>query len=254
MKPSRRSVLRGGLSLVAAAAAPEIILAKSKTGYSRAEIDDRLNSGKGLNGVTKADLVTPALILDLDLLEANVAKMASYAKSSKINLRPHGKTHKCVEIAQRQIKAGAIGLCVATIREAEAMSAAGMKGLLITSELVGRPKVERLIKLARRAPDTMTVVDDADHAKQLSDAAAAAKINLNVMIDVDPAGRRTGVPPGAQAIALAEKVAKLPNLKLRGIHGYSGASAHVSTFEARREHSAKVMAPILETFANLKKR
>ncbi|MGH9940709.1 MAG: DSD1 family PLP-dependent enzyme, partial [Blastocatellia bacterium] len=192
--------------------------------------------------------------LDLDNLESNIAKMAAHARSSKINLRPHGKTHKCVEIAQRQIKAGALGLCVATIREAEAMSAAGVKGLLITSELVGKPKIERLIKLVRRAPDTMTVVDDADHAKQLSDAATAAKLNLNVMIDVDPAGRRTGVPAGEQAVALAEKVSKLPNLKLRGIHGYSGASAHVNTFEARRKHSANVMAPILETFANLKKR
>jgi hypothetical protein len=137
MKSSRRNILRGGLSLVAAATAPEIVLssairspgsrAKSKTGYSRAEIDDRLKSGKGQDGVTKADLVTPALILDLDLLDANIAKMAAHAKASKINLRPHGKTHKCVEIAQRQIKAGAIGLCVATIREAEAMSAAGVK-------------------------------------------------------------------------------------------------------------------------------
>src|SRR5262245_19158209 len=119
MKPSRRNILRGGLTLMAS----EIIIAKPGTGYTHAEIDERLRSGRGLNGLTKADLVTPALILDLDLLEANIAKLAASAKSAKINLRPHGKTHKCVEIAQRQIKAGAIGLSVATIREAEAMSA-----------------------------------------------------------------------------------------------------------------------------------
>src|SRR5262245_18297839 len=180
--------------------------------------------------------------------------MAAHTKSSKINLRPHGKTHKCVEIARRQIKAGAIGICVATIREAEAMSAAGVKGLLITSELVGKPKIERLIKLVRRAPDTMAVGDNADLARQLSDAAAAAKLNLNILIDVDPGGRRTGIPPGEQAAALSEKVASLPNLKLRGIHGYSGASAHVNTFDARRKHSVGVMTPVLETFENLKKR
>src|SRR5215510_13620058 len=232
MKPSRRDVLRDSLSMFAAAAAPEIIIARTVTGHSHAEVDKRLKSAKGLEGLTKADLVTPALILDLDLLEANINKMAAHIKSSKINLRPHGKTHKCVEIARRQLKAGAIGLCVATIREAEAISAADVKGLLITSELVGKPKIERLIKLVRRAPDTMSVVDNADHAKLLSDAASAAKLTLNVMIDVDPAGRRTGVPAGDQAIALAEQVAKLPNLNLRGIHGYSGASAHVNTFEA----------------------
>jgi D-serine deaminase-like pyridoxal phosphate-dependent protein len=254
MNTSRRNVLRGGLGLSFAATAPEILIAKSRAGYSRDEIDERLKSGKRLDGLTKADLVTPALLLDLDLLEANIAKLAAHAKEAKINLRPHGKTHKCVEIAQRQIKAGAVGLSVATIREAEAMAAAGVKSLLITSELVGKPKIERLIKLARRAPDTMAVFDNADHAKQLSDAAVAAKLNLNVMMDVDPAGRRTGIPPGEQAIALAEKVAKLPNLKLRGIHGYSGASAHVNTFEARRKHSASVMTPVLETFASLKKR
>src|SRR5262245_13590019 len=141
-----------------------------------------------MDGMTKADLVTPALLLDLDLFEANISKMAAHVKAAKINLRPHGKTHKCAEIARRQIEAGAIGLSVATIREAEAMATAGVKGLLITSELVGKPKIDRLIKLLRRAPDTMTVVDNADHAKQLSDAATAAKLDLNVMIDIDPAG------------------------------------------------------------------
>ncbi|MCI0525078.1 MAG: alanine racemase, partial [Acidobacteria bacterium] len=192
MNTSRRNVLRGGLSLSFAATAPEILIAKSNAGYSHDEIDERVKSGKGMDGLTKADLVTPALLLDLDLLESNIAKLAAHAKAAKINLRPHGKTHKCVEIAQRQIKAGAVGLSVATIREAEAMAAAGVKGLLITSELVGKPKIERLIKLIRRAPDAMAVFDNADHAKQLSDAAVAAKLDLNVMMDVDPAGRRTG--------------------------------------------------------------
>jgi 3-hydroxy-D-aspartate aldolase len=253
MKSSRRVVLRSGLSLAAAAAAPEILIPTIKAGYSHAEVEERLNSEKGLNGMTKADLVTPALLLDLDLLEANIAKMAAHAKAAKINLRPHGKTHKCTQIAERQIKAGALGLCVATIREAEAMSAAGIKNLLITCELVGKPKIERLIKLTRRAPETMSAVDSLVHARQLSDAAVAAKLNLNLMMDVDPAGRRTGIPPGEGAVKLAEQIVKLPNLKLRGIHGYSGSSAHVSGFEQRREHSTKVMTPVIETFQQLKK-
>jgi D-serine deaminase-like pyridoxal phosphate-dependent protein len=245
MKKSRREFLHTGLAV---AAGPAIA-----SGYTRAELDARLQSGKGLKGLSKADLVTPALLLDLDLFEANVAKLAAHARSAKINLRPHGKTHKCAEIAHRQLKAGAIGLSVATIREAEAMAAAGVRGLLITSELVGKPKIERLVKLARRAPDTLAVVDNLDHAQQLSEAATAARLSLNVMLDVDPAGRRTGVPPGDAAIALAEKLLRLPGLKLRGIHGYSGASAHVNTYDARRKHSHKVMTPVLETFARMKK-
>ncbi|MEP7337640.1 MAG: DSD1 family PLP-dependent enzyme [Acidobacteriota bacterium] len=253
MKTSRREVLCSGLGLAATVAAPEIMIPTNVTGYSHAEIDELLKPDRGLNGLTKADLATPALVLDLDLLDANIAKMAAHARAAKINLRPHGKTHKCPQIAERQIKAGAIGLCVATIREAEAMSAAGIKDLLITTELVGKPKIERLIKLTRRAPETMSAVDSTVHARQLSEAAVAAKINLNVMMDVDPAGRRTGVPAGEQAIKLAEQIVKLPNLKLRGIHGYSGASAHVSTFEARRNHSIERMTPVLETFHRLKK-
>jgi 3-hydroxy-D-aspartate aldolase len=251
MKPTRRDILRSGLGAAAMIGAPDILIAHDKPGYS--EIDERMKLKKGSNGLTKEDLTTPALILDLDLLEANIDKMSKHAKASKIDLRPHGKTHKCPEIALRQIKAGALGLSVATIREAEAMSAAGVKGLLITSELVGKPKIERLIKLARKAPDTIAVVDNPAHAQQLSDAAVAAKVNLNVMLDVDPGGRRTGVPPGDAAVALAEKIVKLPNLKLRGIHGYSGASAHVNGFEERTSHSTKAMTPIIETFARLKK-
>lgn len=253
MKRSRRDVLCSGLGLAATVAAPEIIIPPTVSGYSHAEIDDRLESGKELNGLTKADLVTPALLLDLDLLESNIARMAAHAKAAKINLRPHGKTHKCPQIAELQIKAGAIGLCTATIREAEAMSAAGIKNLLITTELVGKPKIERLIKLTRQASETMSAVDSFVHAQQLSDAAVAAKINLNVMMDVDPGGRRTGIQPGEQAIKLAEQIVKLPNLKLRGIHGYSGSSAHINTFEARRDHSTNAMTPVLETFQQLKK-
>lgn len=252
MKRSRRDVLCTGLGLAAATAAPEIIIPKTVSGYTRAEIEERVKSERGLDGLTKADLVTPALVLDLDSLESNIAKMAAHAKAAKINLRPHGKTHKCPQIAERQIKAGAIGLCTATIREAEAMSAAGIRNLLITCELAGKPKIERLIKLARRAPETMSVVDSLVHVRQLSDAAVAAKLNLNLLLDVDPAGRRTGVPAGEPAIKLAEQIIKLPNLKLHGIHGYSGASAHVNTFEARRAHSKERMAPVLETFQKLK--
>jgi D-serine deaminase-like pyridoxal phosphate-dependent protein len=254
MKPTRRDILRDTLSLAVIAGASESLIAGEKIPHS--EIDQRPEVRKNLtdlNNLTKADLTTPCLALDLDLFEANIEKMAKHAKAAKINLRPHGKTHKCPEIARRQIRAGALGLCVATIREAEAMAGAGVNGLLITSELLGKPKIERLIKLTRKSPDTISVVDNLRHAQQLSDAAAAAKTTLNIMIDVDPGGRRTGVQAGDAAVSLAEKVVKLPNLKLLGIHGYSGASAHVVGFEERRSHSTKMMTPVLETFARLKK-
>ncbi len=210
--------------------------------------------GAGIQGVGKQDLPTPSLLLDLDALEANLRKMASHAEASGLGLRPHAKTHKCSEIAKIQVGMGALGVCVATIREAEAMAAAGVGGLLLTSEAVGPNKVHRLIRLARARTDTMAVVDHEVNARQLDEAAGAAGIRLNVMVDVDPLGRRTGVPPGPGAVELAETVDRLPNLALRGVHGYCGASSHVTGFEARKEHSERYMGPVLETYAAMRRK
>src|SRR5690606_17999694 len=120
------------------------------------------------------------------------------------------------------------------IHEAEVMNAAGIRGILITGEQVGVNKIGRLVRLTKKAPETMSAVDNAEHAEQLSQAARAAKVTLNVMIDIDPVGRRTGIAPGEQAVALAKKIDQLEGLKLRGVHGYSGASSHVKGFEARK--------------------
>ena len=168
-------------------------------------------------------------------------------------MRPHAKTHKCAEIAIRQIRAGALGVCAATIREAEAMAAASVRGILITSEMVGRPRIERLVRLTQKAADTASVVNNIAHAIDLNDAAQTAKIKLNVVININPGMRRTGVPPGDRAVELAEKIKKLPNLILQGVQCYSGVSAHVVGFEARRAHSEKATAPAFETIARLKK-
>lgn len=218
-------------------------------GYAPADLERRLTSGRA---VTKHDLPTPSLLLDLDAFESNVARMAAHAKAAGIALRPHAKTHKCVEVAKRQVAAGALGVCVATIREAEAMAEGGIGGLLITSEMVGRDKIERLVRLTARHAGIMSVVDHAAHARELDAAAAAAKLKLNVLIDIDPGGRRTGIAPGDPAKALAREVARLPHLALRGIHSYAGPSSHVPGYEARRTHSHQAMAPAVRTFAELR--
>lgn len=251
MKVTRRSWIVKSVSL--AVVSPSILNAQRRTGYSLTGFEKRLRSGKGIEGLSKEDLPTPSLLVDLDKLEGNLHKMSQHAKSASIQLRPHAKTHKCPEIAKRQIAAGALGVCTSTIHEAEVMAAAGIQGLLITSELVGKNKIERLLRLARKQPETLAVVDHASHAEQLSDAAAAAKLTLNVMIDIDPIGRRTGILPGDDAFGLAERIMKMPHLKLRGIHSYSGASSHVTGFEARKEHSHKVMQTPLESFFRMKK-
>ncbi len=227
--------------------------AKQVHGYRLEEVEQRLRSSSGIDGVEKQDLPTPALLVDLDRFEANVARMADYAAGASVGLRPHAKTHKCPEIAKRQIEAGALGVCTATIREAEAMGAAGVGGLLITSELLGPNKIHKLLRLTNRQPDTMSVVDSLLHAEQLSEAAVAAKTNLHVLIDIDPGDRRTGTLPGLPAVELAKKLDSLPNLSLRGVHSYSGSTSHVIGFGARKRHSEEHMEPVLDTMREMKK-
>ncbi len=251
MKITRRSWIVKSVGL--AVASPSILKAEHRMGYTLADFEKRLKSGKGTEGLSKEDLPTPSLLLDLDILEANLQKMSQHAKSAPIQLRPHAKTHKCPEIARRQISAGALGVCTSTIHEAEVMADSGIKGLLITSELVGKNKIERLLRLTRQQPDTLAVVDNASHAEELNSSAEAARLTLNVMIDIDPVGRRTGILPGDDAFGLAERIMKMQHLKLRGVHAYSGASSHVTGFEARKEHSHKVMQGPLETFFRMKK-
>jgi D-serine deaminase-like pyridoxal phosphate-dependent protein len=134
------------------------------------------------------------------------------------------------------------------------MADAGIPEILITSQLVGPGKVERLIRLTRRAPDTLSAVDNASHATELNDAACAAGILLNVLIDIDPAQRRAGIPAGSAAVKLAEAIARLPHLRLRGVQCYSGDSSHLGGFEARREHSRQAMVPAIDTFRTLQER
>ena len=250
MKPSRREWLRTGLQ---ATVVPTMMIPRARA-YDIQEVEDRLARGVGIEGVTKADLPTPSLLLDLDAFEANISRMADHAHRAGLAVRPHAKTHKCSEIARRQVGAGALGVCVATIREAEAMAAAGIGGLLLTSETVGPNKIHRLMRLCTEHPDTMAVVDHAGNAEQLDEAARAAGVQLDVLLDVDPLGRRTGIPPGPGAVALAERIDRLVNLRLRGVHGYCGASSHVKGFEERKEHSERYMEPVLESYFAMRKK
>ena len=251
MRTSRREWMKNNIGM--AAIAPTVLAPQRARAYSVDEVEKRLKSGRGIQDVTKHDLPTPALLVDLDALEANIAGMAEHAKKSSVHLRPHAKTHKCAEIARRQVGAGAIGCCTATIHEAEQMAAAGIGGILITSELAGPNKMARLVRLTRRHTDTMAVVDNPEHAGQLSEAAQAAKVDLNIMVDIDPVGRRTGITPGKTAVALAKTIDKLPGLKLRGVHGYSGASSHVEGWDARKDHSETYMNPVIDSFKQMQR-
>src|SRR5438105_8617552 len=149
--------------------------------------------------MTRDEIPTPALLLDLDRFERNLATMAAHVRSAGKALRPHAKTHRCPEIARRQIAAGALGVACAKLGEAEVMAAAGIRGLLITTEIVSASSLARLTALLRLAPDTMVVVDHADNVSALARAAAEAGVVVDVLVDVDVGGRRTGAAPGDAA-------------------------------------------------------
>src|SRR5262245_58003151 len=159
-----------------------------------------------LGPMHRDEISTPALLLDLDRFERNLARMAAHARTTGKAIRPHAKTHRCPEIARRQIAAGALGVACAKLGEAEVMAAAGIRGLLITTAVVPEAKIERLVALVRAAPDTMVVADNAENVAALDRAIAAAGVTLGILVDVDVGTRRTGIQPGEPALALARQI------------------------------------------------
>ena len=197
----------------------------------------------------RGDVATPALLLDLDAFEFNITTMAAHLRARGKAFRPHGKTHKCPEVARVLISAGAIGCCAARLGEAEVFADHGVPGLLITTAVIGRHKIARAVALASRAPDTMFCVDDAANARELDAAARAA--GVQVLVAIDLYFGRTGVPPGEPALVLARVIASLPNLTLVGLQSYDGDAAHTTPFRARGERTNNSMAKAIETRALL---
>lgn len=183
---------------------------------------------------SRAELNTPVLVLDLDALQRNIAAMAATMRTHSVALRPHAKTHKSVEIAKRQIAAGAVGVCCAKIGEAEVLAEGGIAGLLITSPVAAPPAIERLAALARRAPSTIAVLDDPLVAGRIDAALQASEASLDVLIDIDPGIHRTGVASAEAAVELARTVAGLPALRYRGVQFYCGTQQHIASFAERR--------------------
>ena len=181
-------------------------------------------------GMSLAEVDTPALLLDLVAFERNVTTMADAARG--VRLRPHAKSHKCPEIALRQIAAGAVGVCCQKVSEAAAMVDGGVGDVLVSNEVVGRAKLARLAELAQRARVSVCV-DDATNAGELDDAARAAGVRLDVLVEVDVGANRCGVEPGEPALRLARVVSGSRHLRFAGIHAYHGAAQHLRSVTER---------------------
>jgi D-serine deaminase-like pyridoxal phosphate-dependent protein len=168
-----------------------------------------------------ADLSTPALVVDLDVFEANITAMAMLVAGTGKTVRPHVKTHRTPELARRQLGGPAIGVTCATVGEAEAMVEAGLDDVFVANEVVDPLKIARLAALARRARIAVAV-DDPEPVALLSNAAATASVVVDVLIDVDILLHRCGVSTADDALGLARAIERAPHLRLRGIMGYEG--------------------------------
>lgn len=185
-------------------------------------------------GQSLAEIDTPALVLDLDAFERNLVAMAAFTQAHGIRLRPHAKTHKSPEIALRQIAHGAVGQCCQKVAEAEILVEGGVNDVLVTNEVVGAAKLDRLARLARQARIGLCV-DHPDGIREAAEAAARHDVVLDILVEIDIGSRRCGVAPGETAVRLAEAVARTNTLRFSGLQAYHGAAQHMRSIDERRE-------------------
>ena len=205
-------------------------------------------------GDALADVDTPALILDLDRFEDNLQRMMSAAQAAGVRVRPHAKSHKSLQIAHRQVAAGAIGVCCQKIGEAEIFLGGGIRDVLITNEIVGVRKLRRLAQLARMfsAARLGVCVDEPSVVRQLSHACAEEDAEIDVYVELDVGQNRAGVPTAEDAVELAREVMRHPRLTLMGLQAYAGSAQHRRGVPERREASERAAARAAEARAAMR--
>jgi len=193
------------------------------------------------------DLDTPAVLIDLDRLERNVARMAASARAASVALRPHCKTHKLPEVARMQLRAGASGITLAKVGEAEVFADHGFDDVFLAYPIVGAAKARRLLALSGRMRISVGA-DSVAGAQTLAEVFAAADKRVEVMLKVDSGFHRAGVPP-KDARAMAERLSSLPGLRLRGVFTHAGQGYHCDTGEALQEagrHEASTLTVVAQ--------
>jgi len=202
--------------------------------------------------VYRDEIDTPALVVDMKVLNKNIEEMASFARSLGKKLRPHVKTHKVPEIAKMQLKAGSTGICVQKLGEAEVMAEAGIDDIFISNEVVGVQKIIRLVRLAEKI-ELSVAVDHPQNVLDLGKACKEAGVELGVYIDVDSGMHRTGVEPN-RAGQLAETVVKTEGLKLVGIMSYEGHAGTPTDSEERKRLIDKAVRLTIEAVKDIRRK
>jgi 3-hydroxy-D-aspartate aldolase len=233
--------------LAAGAGAASVWIPRPVKGYSAAEMRQQAVNDRVEVGVSKWDLDTPCLCVDLDRLDRNLDRMQTTVTRNGIASRPHAKTHKCPAIARLQLATGSVGICTAKISEADVMFEHGIEQILMTTVNVTPRKIRRAMQLRKRCDGFTQAVDTAANARDLSAAAEAAGVVADIVIDIDPGGHRTGITAGAPALELAQLVDTLPGLRLRGLLCYDGGAQHVTGFADRRRRALGSLEAAAET-------
>jgi len=202
----------------------------------------------------RVDLIdTPALVIDLDAMERNIQRMADFARKHGVRWRPHAKLHKSAEIALLLQKAGACGACVQKLSEAEALAAGGVSDLFISNEILAANKLLRTARLAAqlaaRGGRLALAVDSEEGIARLAEAMdkAGSDAGIDVFVEIDVGQGRCGVPPGPEAVALAQSIARHQRLRFAGLHAYHGGAQHLRGTDARRAAIAAAVAAAART-------
>lgn len=200
-------------------------------------------------------LDTPSMIVDLDVMESNIAKLMGQLLPTGVNIRPHSKTTKSAALAQKLVAAGAKGGCVAKLSEAEVMCRKGFTDVLITCEVVGPAKVGRLVELFSEFKSIRIVVDSEEGARAIDEALerSGTQDRIMTLLDLDVGLHRTGVAPGEPALQLAGTIASLKHLELIGVQGYEGHLQHVHGVEERKKSCLESMEMLVSTAEALRK-
>eukprot|EP00051_Salpingoeca_urceolata_P033399 m.20540 g.20540 ORF g.20540 m.20540 type:complete len:412 (-) comp6197_c0_seq1:218-1453(-) len=201
------------------------------------------------------ELDSPLLVIDVEALRRNMAAMAAQCRARNKSWRPHAKGHKCPDIAKMQVAAGAIGITVAKLGEAEVFARHGIESILIANQVVGTQKLRRLTRLLGDCPNLQLIVavDMLVHADKLSEACSAAGVVLNVVIEVDIGMGRGGVPPqSASAVNLATKIAALPGLRFAGLMGYEGHLLDVADPDLKKQQILDAIQLLQDTRDGIK--
>ena len=210
-------------------------------------------SNESLIGVpgSRHELTTPALVLDLDVLEANIASAARHALATGYTIRPVAKIHKSVDVARLQNAAGGLGACCSTLAECELMVDSGFMTSMLFTPLVSQPKLARLAELNARAEGLLVVVDGVEQIERFAAAARLSGNVLQVLVDVEVGGGRTGVATPAEVVSLAGRISDTPWLEFAGVQAYVGTHQKLKDYEARKRRSAELLQPLVRAVAQL---